>query len=192
MSRFSRPLVIGVLCAVPVALILWWFTNAIFDPAIADKSNFFNRAIGMGPLRGLAFGVGALLAAVYVAPRIAREDLGTFGGLFTFIGVGHLIGFVLVLLEITIRDPGILDPSVILSWPLAFVVTVATCMIVWLPTAGIWVAAVRSLTVEGLVPATDLERAQSEALRNAAARDHVITDATQLGDQGTKLYRNRG
>lgn len=192
MTRPSRPLVIGVLCAIPVALILAWFANAIFDPAVADKNNFFNRMIGMGPLRGVAFAVGTIVAAGYVAPRIAREDLGTFGGLFAFIGLGHLVAFLLVVLEITVRDPSILDPSIILSWPLAFLVTMATCLIVWLPTAGVWVAAVRSLTVEGLVPTTDLERAQSEALRNAAARDHVVTDATQLADQGSRLYRNRG
>lgn len=192
MSRISRPLVIGVLCAIPVALIMWWFANAIFDPAVADSNNVYNRWIGMGPLRGVAFGVGALLAAVYVAPRIAREDLGTFGGLFTFIGLGHVVAFVLVVLELTVRDPGILDPSIVVSWPVAFLVTLATCLVVWFPTAAVWVAAVRSLTVEGLVPTTDLERAQSEALRNAAARDHVTIDATQLGDQGSDLYRNRG
>jgi hypothetical protein len=192
MSRPSRPLVIGVLCAIPVALILGWFANVIFDPAIANKENFINQMIGMGPLRGVWFGLGALLAAAYVAPRLAREDPGTFGALFTFIGLGHLLAFRLVVLEITVRDPSILDPSILISWPVAYVVTLATCLIVWFPTAGVWVAAVRSLTVEGLVATTDLERAQSEAMRNAAARDHVVTDATQLADQGSDLYRNRG
>jgi hypothetical protein len=192
MSRLSRPLVIGVLCAIPVALILGWFANAIFDPAVADPKNFLNRAIGMGPLRGVAFGLGALLAAAYVAPRLAREDLGTFGALFTFIGLGHLLAFLFVVLEKTVRDPSILDPSILLSWPVAYFVTLATCLIVWFPTGGVWVAAVRSLTVQGLVPATDLERAQSEAMRNAAAREHGGIDAVQLGDQGSDLYRNRG
>ena len=192
MSRLSRPLVIGVLCGIPVALILGWFANAIFDPAIPDTNNFLNRAISMGPLRGVAFGLGALLAAAYVAPRIAREELGTFGALFTFIGLGHLLAFLFVVLEITVRNPSVLDPSILISWPVAYFVTLATCLIVWFPTAGVWVAAVRSLTVEGLVPATDLERAQSEAMRDAAARDHVGIDAAQLGDQNSDLYRNRG
>ena len=192
MSRLSRPVVIGVLCAIPIALLAAWFAIVIFDPATTDPQNVVNGLLGLGPLRGVAFGVGALLAAAILAPRLAREDLGSYGGVFAFVGLAHLIAFAGAALEVVVRDPGTVEPSMVVTVPLGLLLTLGASLIVWLPAAAVWVAAVRRLTIEDLPIPTDLERAQSERMRNEAARAHVVTDATNIADQGSRLYRNRG
>lgn len=192
MPRQPRPIVIGLLCAIPVALLAGWFATEVFDPATTDPHNVVNALLGLGPLRGVAFGVGALLSAAIVAPQLAREDVGSYGGLFRYVLLAHLIAFSGAALEIIVRDPSSLDPSIILNFPFGWLVTLGASMIVWVPAGAVWVAAVRSLTIEDLPVPTDLERAQSEAMRNEAAREHVIVDATTVADQGSRLYRNRG
>ena len=192
MPRSLNPVAIGVLCAIPVALIMAWFANGAFDPESTSPYNFVNRALGMGPLRGVAFAVGALVAAAIVAPRLAREDLGSFGGLFAFVGLAHVIAIAGVELDAAVRDPGSLSLSILVEVPVALAITLGASLILWAPTAGVWVAAVRSLTIDDLPSPTDLERAQSEERRNEAAREHVRVDATTIADQGSRLWRNRG
>lgn len=193
MPRLSRPLVIGVLCAIPIAFLAGWFATAVFDPATTDPQNVVNRALlGLGPLRGVAFGVGALLSAAIVGPQLAREDVGGYGGLFRYVLLAHLIAFSGASLEILVRDPSSLNPSIVLNFPFGWLVTLGASMVIWVPAGAVWVAAVRRLTIEDLPVPTDLERAQSEAMRNEAAREHVIVDATTVADQGSRLYRNRG
>ena len=192
MRRLPGLVAIGVLCAIPVAFLMGWFATLVLDPAGGGPGNSIPRALGLGPLRGVWFGVGALVAAAIVTPRLAREDLGSLGGLFAFVGLGHLFAMAGVALEIAIRDPGGLDPAIVIAWPLAFVLTLGGALILWLPSGGVWVAAIRRLTIAGLAVPTDLERAQSEALRDEAAREHVVADATNLADQGSRHYRNRG
>jgi hypothetical protein len=187
----ARFVVIGVLCAVPVALLAAWFAILAFDPSGDGQYHGMNRSIGMGPYRGVWFGIAPLLAAAIVGPRVSREDLGSFGGLVRFIGLAHLFAFAGVAIELAFRDPGSLG-SFAMASPLLLVITLGGALIVWLPTAAVWIAAVRRLTVEDLEPPTDLERAESERMRNAAAREHVKVDAVNLADQGSKLYRNRG
>ena len=192
MHSSARPTVIGVLCAVPVAFVMGWFATALFDPTAGGATNNdVNHALGLGPLRGVWFGVGALVSAAIVAPRLAREDLGSLGGVVAYIGLGHLIAYSAAVLEVAFIGGG-LDPSIVIAWAVGLVFSLGGSLIAWLPAAAIWVGAVRSLTVEGLTEPTDLERAESEQFRNAAAREHVKVDATNLADQGSKLYRNRG
>jgi hypothetical protein len=192
MHSSARPTVIGVLCAVPVALVMGWFAIILFDPTAGGAfNNDVNRALGLGPLRGVWFGVGALSSAAIVAPRLAREDLGSLAGVVVFVGLGHLIAYTAAVLEIAVIASG-LDPSIVIAWSIGLVFSLGGSLIVWLPAAAIWVGAVRRLTVEGLTEPTELERAESEQRRNAAAREHVTVDATNLADQGSKLYRNRG
>ena len=192
MHSSARPTVIGVLCAVPVAFLMGWVAILLFDPAAGGAlNNEVNRALGLGPLRGVWFGVGALAAAAIVAPRLAREDLGSLGGIVAFVGLGHLIAYTAAVLEMAIIGSG-LDPSIVIAWAVGFVFSLGGSLIAWLPATAIWVGAVRRLTVEGLTEPTELERAESEQRRNAAAREHVTVDATNLADQGSKLYRNRG
>jgi hypothetical protein len=192
MHSSARPTVIGVLCAVPVALVMGWFATLLFDPAAGGPLNSeVNRALGLGPLRGIWFAVGALVSAAIVAPRLAREDVGSLGGLVRFVGLGHLIAYSAAVLEIAVIGGG-LDPSILIAWSVGLVFSLGGSLIAWLPAAAIWVGAVRRLTVEDLEPTTALERAESEQRRNAAAREHVTVDATNLADQGSKLYRNRG
>jgi hypothetical protein len=192
MRRLPGLVAIGVLCAIPVGFLMGWFATLVLDPTGGGLGNSIPKALGLGPLRGVWFGVGALVAAAIVTPRLAREDLGSLGGLFAFVGLGHLFAMSGVALEIAIRDPGGLDPAIVIAWPLAFVLTLGGSLILWLPSGGVWVAAVRRLTIAGLAVPTDLERAESEALRNEAAREHVVVDATNLADQGSRHYRNRG
>ena len=192
MSRLSRPVVIGVLCAIPIALLAAWFAIVVFDPATTDPHNVINAMLGLGPLRGVAFGIGALVSAAVIAPRLAREDLGSFGGVFAYVALAHVIAVAGATLEVAVRDPGVVDPGWVISLPFVAVVTLGASLIVWLPAAAVWVPAVRRLTVEDLPVPTDLERAQSEEMRNEAAREHVVIDATNIADQGSRLYRNRG
>jgi hypothetical protein len=198
MRRLQSPVVVGVLCAIPVALLMGWFATLIFDPAgggpasSATPYGSIPRVLGMGPLRGVAFGVGALIAAGFVAPKLAREDLGSLGGLAVFVGLGHLLAGVGVALDVAVRDPGSLGPSILFAWPLALILTLGGSLILWLPTGAVWVSAVRRLTIKDEPAPTAYERALSERRRNEAAREHVITDATNLADQGSRLYRNRG
>lgn len=192
MHSSARPIVIGMLCAVPVALVMGWFAVLLFDPTSGGAlNNEVNRALGLGPLRGLWFGAGALASAAVVAPRLAREDLGSLGGIIAFVGLGHLIAYTAAVLEIAVIGSG-LDPSIVIAWAIGLVFSLGGSLIAWLPAAAIWVGAVRRLTVEGLTEPTALERAESEQFRNATAREHVKVDATNLADQGSKLYRNRG
>lgn len=74
MSRSYRPLLIGLLCAVPVALIAAWFATGVFTPPVILPSGNPTVTIDLGPARGLAFAVGALLSAAILAPRLAREE----------------------------------------------------------------------------------------------------------------------
>jgi hypothetical protein len=192
MHSSARITVLGVLCAVPVAVLMGWFAILLFDPTAGGAFNTeINRALGLGPLRGVWFAVGALVSAAIVAPRLAREDLGSLGGLVAFVGLGHLIAYSAAVLEIAALGPG-LDLSIVIAWSIGLVFSLGGSLIMWLPTGAVWVGAVRRLTVEGLTEPTALERAQSEQRRNAAARQHVTVDATNLADQGSKLYRNRG
>ena len=197
MSRLRSPLVIGLLCAIPVALFAGWFATLVFDPTGGGAPSTtpygsIPRALGMGPLRGLAFGLGALIAGGFVGPRLAREDVGSFGGLAMFVGLAHLLAGAGVALDVAVRDPGSLEPSILFAWPLALVLIFGGSLIMWLPAGAVWVSAVRRLTIEDQFAPTDVERALSEQMRNETAREHVITDATNLADQGSRLYRNRG
>ena len=191
MHSSARLTVIGVLCAVPVALVMGWFATVLFDPTGGGPTNYINHILGLGPLRGVWFGVGALVSAAFVAPRLARQDLGSLAGLVAFVGLGHLIAYSAAVLEIAVIGVG-LDPSIAIAWSIGLVFSLGGSLIAWLPAAAIWVGAVRSLTIEGLSEPTDLERAESEQRRNAAAREHVKVDATNLADQGSRLWRNRG
>ena len=190
MHSSTRLTVIGVLCAVPVALLAAWFATAIFNPSATDTYGVI-KSFGFGPYRGVWFGMAPLIAAAIVGPQVSREDVGNLGGLVRFIGLAHLLAFVGVGGELAVRDPGSMGSFLIAS-PITLLFTLGASLFVWVPTAAVWIAAVRRLTVEGLDPTTDLERVESEQFRNAAAREHVKVDATNLADQGSKLYRNRG
>jgi hypothetical protein len=192
MKSLAGRIAIGVLCAIPVALLAGWFATVVLDPTAGGPTNVMNQALGLGPIRGIAFGAGALIAAAIVAPRLAREDLGGFGGLLAFTGLAHLVAFAGIAFEIAARDPGALDASILFTWPVRLIVSFGASLIVWLPAAAIWVAAIRRLTIEDQPVPTDLERAESERMRGEAARAHVTVDATTLADQGSRLYRNRG
>ncbi|MDP9483975.1 MAG: hypothetical protein M3P84_12235 [Chloroflexota bacterium] len=191
MQGSARLTVIGVLCAVPVGVIAAWFAIVVLDPSGGGAFNSYNRSLGMGPYRGVWFALAPLLSAAVVGPRISREDVGGFGGFVRFIGLGNLLAFVGMGIELAVGDPGSLG-SFLLASPLLLVILLGGTLVVWIPAAGVWVAAVRRLTIEDLVVPTDLERALSEQLRNAAAREHVKVDATNLADQGSRHYRNRG
>jgi hypothetical protein len=191
MQNTARYVVIAVLCAVPIGLLAAWLATLAFDPTGDGVYPGMNRSLGMGPYRAVWFGVAPLIAAAVVGPRVSREDVGNLGGLVRFIGLTHLLAFAGIGVELAVRDPGSLG-SFALASPLLLLIPLSGCLIVWLPTGAIWIAAVRRLTVEGLEATTDLERVESERLRNAAAREHVTVDATNLADQGSKLYRNRG
>jgi hypothetical protein len=191
MHSSARFAVIAVLCAVPIGVVAAWLVTVAFDPSGDGVYAGINRSLGMGPYRAVWFGVAPLLAAAVVGPRVSREDVGNLGGLVRFIGLTHLLAFVGIGFELAVRDPGSLG-SFALASPLLLLITLSACLIVWLPTGAIWIAAVRRLTVEDLEATTDLERAESEQRRNAAAREHVTVDATNLADQGSRLYRNRG
>lgn len=191
MQSSARLTVIGVLCAVPVGLVAALYVTVLFDPSGTGRYNGFIASLGLGPYRAVWYGIAPLLAAAIVGPRVSREDLGGLGGLVRFIGLAQLFAFAGVGIEIAFRDPGSLG-SFALASPLLLVIMLGGNIAMWLPTGAIWIGAVRRLTVEGLTEPTDLERAQSEQLRNATARDHVVVDATNLADQGSRHYRNRG
>ncbi|MBA2756898.1 MAG: hypothetical protein H0U37_05595 [Chloroflexi bacterium] len=190
MARSYRPLSIGLLCAAPVALIAAWFATGMFAPPVILPSGAPTITIDLGPARGLAFAVGAFLAAAVLAPRLASERVGLMGGLFQFVGLAHL--FAIAGSTIGMALAGILSTPLPLAVPLLVLITIAPGLLLWIPTGVVWASAVRRLTVEGLSPGTDLERAQSEAARNEAARTHVVIDAVNIGDQKSDLYRNRG
>lgn len=182
---------VGVLCAVPVALLAGLFATWLFDPTQRGNSIYSDVALSLGPLRGIAFGIGALLAAAIVAPRLAVRDLGSFSGLFAYVGLAHLVALAIVAIEQVVRDPGSVGPAIVVPWLFGILGTLGVSLIVWLPTGAVWVAAVRSLTLDDEVAPTDLERSDSERMRREAARHHETVDALTPFDQGSKLYRNR-
>jgi hypothetical protein len=185
-----RQMLTGILCALPVALLAGLFASWIFDPSVRSPSGQ-DVSLSLGPIRGIAFGSGALLAAAVIAPRLAVRDLGSFSGLFAFTGLAHLIALVIVAIEQIVRDPGSVGPAIVVPWLFGIVGTLGVSLIVWLPTGAVWVAAVRSLTLEDELVPSDLERADSEQMRREAARHHETVDALTPFDQGSKLYRNR-
>lgn len=190
MSRSYRPLLIGLLCAAPVALIAAWFATGVFAPPVILPSGDPTVTIDLGPARGLAFAVGALLAAAITAPRLASERVGPIGGLFQFVGLAHV--FAITGSVVGMAVAGTMSTPIPLAVPLGVLASIGPGLLLWIPTGVVWAAAVRRLTVEDLSPTTDLERAQGEAARNEAARKHVGIDAVNIGDQNSDLYRNRG
>jgi hypothetical protein len=192
MSRTLRAAVIGVLCALPIALIAAGFAMFVLDPTLTGPRTEIIRALGLGPLRGVAFGLGALISAAIVAPRLAREELGSFSGLAAFVLLAHLFAVAGAALEIATRDPGGVDAWILIAWPVGLMLSFGAFLLVWLPTGVVWVSAVRRLTIPDQQAPTVVERAQSEAMRSEAAREHTVIDATTPGEQGSRLWRNRG
>lgn len=184
MGPFARhPTLTGLLLGLPVAAVAAVYAVAFLGP---DGG----YSVDLGALRGPAFAIAALVAAGVLAARVAREDLGTFSGLAAFgaIAQGLALGLTFAgeLLGGVFAQDGAL--AVFL---LSALVSLGVTLLLWVPAGLIWVAAVRRLTIPGLRGSTEEELAASEGARDAAAREHVRFDATQIGNQLSRLRRNR-
>jgi hypothetical protein len=184
MDRFARrPWLAGLVVAAPLAVIAAWFTSAL----LVSGDQF---AIDLGPASAAALALAALITGVALASRVAREDLGTFSGLVAYFVLAELLSYSLTAVGGLLLGAFAEDGA-----PLVFVLsilgTVGATLLLWVPAGIVWVAAVRRLTIPGLRGSTELEFAESEAARDAAAREHVVFDATNVGSQGSKLRRNR-
>jgi len=184
MDRFvRRPTLTGLLLALPVAAVAAWYAVAVLGP----NDEF---AVDLGAFRGPAFAIGALVAGGLVAARVAREDLGAFTGLVAFAVIAHGVALPLCLAGELVSGAFAEDGALPVFLMSAFV-SLGASLLLWVPAALLWVAALRRLTIPGLRAATEEELATSEAARDAAARAHVRFDATNVGSQGSKLRRNR-
>lgn len=178
-----RPTLTGLLLALPVAAAAAWYASVVFAPGAGF-------AIDLGGFRGPAFAIGAVVACGLLAARIAREDLGPFSGLAAFGAIAQAVALALCfaaeLLGGAFAEDGALGVYV-----LSALVSLGASLLLWVPAGLLWVAALRRLTILSLRGSTEEELAASETARDAAAREHVRLDATQVGSQGSKLRRNR-
>ena len=74
--------------AMPIALVAAAYAAAFLGP----NARF---AVDLGEARTAAFGAAALLAALALAGRIARKDLGTFSGLLAYWALGQALAVIL-------------------------------------------------------------------------------------------------
>lgn len=184
MSPFvRRPWLAGLLVALPIAAVAAWFAATFLGPTA-------KYAVDLGPARELAFALATVLAGVALAGRMAREELGTFSGLVACWALGHGLALALTAAGNLLLGE-FAEDGALLAFLLSAVVSLGATLLLWIPAGIVWGAAVRRLTIPGLHEATEMELAESEAARDAAAREHVRFDATTIADQGSKLRRNR-
>jgi hypothetical protein len=178
-----RPTLTGLLLALPVAAAAAWFAVEVLGP---------NDEFGtdLGAIRGAAYAIGALVAGGLLAARVAREDLGPFSALGAFAVVAQGVALVVALAGDVVGGAFAEDGAAAVFVLSAFV-SLGASLLLWVPAGVLWVAALRRLTIPGLRASTEEELAASEAARDAAAREHVRFDATNVGAQGSKLRRNR-
>ncbi len=178
-----RPRVVGFLVAVPIAALAAWFGGTFLAPTP-------QYPIDLGPARELAFALAALVAGTLPARRLAHEELGTASGLAVFWLVATIAAPAFAAVGAAAQG-WFLDGAGVVAFLLSAVASVGMGAVLWVPAGIVWVAAVRRLTIAGLRRATEMELAESEAARDAAAREHVRVDALMQGDQGSRLRRNR-
>jgi len=181
-SFTRRPWLAGLLVALPIAVVAGAYVGAVLGPSE-------HLGFDLGPARSVAWAAATVLASLMLAGRMAREDLGTFSGLFAYLALG--LGLALALGAVgNLLLGAFAREGAFVVYILSAVLSVGATLPMWLPASIVWVAAVRRLTIPGLTGATEIERAAGEAARDAAAREHVRVDATNIADQGSKL-RNR-
>jgi hypothetical protein len=184
MGPFVRhPTLTGLLLALPVAGVAAWYAVAVLGP----NDEF---AVDLGAFRGPAFAIGALVAGWLLAARIAREDLGPFSGLVAFAVIAHGVALALAFAG-ELLGGAFAEDGALAVFLFSVLVSFGASLLLWVPAGLLWVAALRRLTIPGLRGSTEEELAASEAARDAAAREHVRLDATQVGAQGSTLRRNR-
>jgi hypothetical protein len=190
MVRTRTAVLYGTLFVLPLAVVAWVYGDRFLDPSQADPGGLgaLARALGLGPLRGLAFAAGAIGAALVLATAIAREETGPLAGFVEYVVLAPLIAAALAGLELVARGAAP-DP---IAWTIGLAGIVLCSAIAWIPIGGIWVSLVRRRLVPGVAATSDLERAEGQRRLNEAARDHVIVDATNLANQGSGNLRNRG
>ena len=178
-----RPWLAGLMVAMPIALVTAAYAAAFLGP----NARF---AVDLGEARTAAFGAAALLAALALAGRIARKDLGTFSGLLAYWALGQALAVILAAVGEMLLD-GFAEADAVLVFLVSAIVSLGATLLLWVPAGVIWVAAVRRLTIPGLRGSTALELAESEAARDAAVREQVRFDSTNPGSHVSKLRRNR-
>jgi hypothetical protein len=178
-----HPTLTGVLLALPVAVVAAAYADAFLGPDAGD-------GVDLGGARGAAFAVAALVAAGILLARVTREELGTFSGLAAFGAVAQGLALVLCFAG-GLLGGAFAEDGALAVFLLSAVVSLGATLPLWVPAGLVWVAALRRLTIPGLRGSTEEELAASEASRDAAARGHVRFDATQIGNQLSRLRRNR-
>jgi hypothetical protein len=178
-----RPWLAGLLVGIPIAAVAGAFAQVMLGPIV--KLGF-----ELGPARTVAFAAASVLASVVLAGRMSREDLGTFSGLVRFWVLAHGMSLALTAAGDAVGGAFARDDAPSVFVYSAFV-SIGATLPLWIPLGVAWVAAIRRLTIPGLTGSTEIERAASEAARDAAARHHVEVDAVNIADQGSRLRRNR-